>query len=69
MLTITRKPKSKFGRSSGDDQHLVHIVTPEGETIVIEIIECRPGATRLGISAPKAYQIWRGEIRDERKSS
>jgi sRNA-binding carbon storage regulator CsrA len=61
MLNITRKPKNKYGRSIKDDQHIVKIITPSGELIVIEVLECRPGCTKLGFIAPKEYEIQRGE--------
>lgn len=55
MLVLTRKKREAILISDT-------IVTPDGENIVIRVVEIKGDRIRLGIEAPSKYQIAREEL-------
>lgn len=51
MLTISRR--------AGDRTHLI---LPNGERVVIELVEVDRGKVRLRFDAPLSVKIWREEL-------
>lgn len=55
MLVLTRKKREAILISD-------NIITPNGENIVIRVVEVHGDRIRIGIEAPKKYQIAREEL-------
>jgi carbon storage regulator CsrA len=51
MLVLARRLNEK-----------IVITTPDGTRIVLTLVECRVGKARIGIEAPVAYLVYRGEM-------
>ena len=56
MLALSRKNKEK-----------IIILCPNGETIVIQAVECHTNKVRLGVKAPLNYKILREELLERAK--
>lgn len=52
MLILTRK-----------DGQQIEITTPQGEKIIITLVEGIPGKARVGIDAPKEFVILRDDAK------
>lgn len=50
-----------LSRGTGDE---IFITTPQGDRIIVKVVESNRGHMRLGITAPKHIKIFRGEIQE-----